>query len=62
LEGPQASWLTQDLVAHVRDVGTGEINLYTGERPIVLNDSGRAGAVFQATRPRCLFPTKTKKR
>ena len=42
--------MTEDLVAHVRDLGTGEINLFVGERQIVLNDPGLARALFQATR------------
>lgn len=49
-EVPEGAQMTEDLVAHVRDLNTGEINLYIGERQIVLNDPGLARALFQATR------------
>jgi hypothetical protein len=49
-EVSEGSQLTEDLVAHVRDLSRGEINLYIGQRQIVLNDPGLARALFQATR------------
>jgi len=49
-EGGEGAQLTQDLVAHVRDLSSGEINLYIGERQIVVNDPGLARALFQASR------------
>ena len=49
-ELPEGSQMAEDLVAHVRDLGTGEINLFFGERQITLNDPGLARALFQATR------------
>jgi hypothetical protein len=49
-EIPAGYQMSENLVAHVRDLGTGEINLFFGERQIVLNDPGLARALFQATR------------
>lgn len=49
-EAPEGAQMTESVVAHVRDLGTGEINLYVGQRQIVLNDPGLAKAIFQATR------------
>jgi hypothetical protein len=49
-ELPEGAQMTEDLVAHVRDLNTGEINLYIGERQIVLNDPNLARALYQATR------------
>jgi hypothetical protein len=49
-ELPEGYQMTENLVAHVRDLGTGEINLFFGERLITLNDPGLARALFQATR------------
>ena len=48
-ELPEGAQLSQDLVAHVRDLG-GEINLYIGDRQVTVNDPGLARALFQATR------------
>lgn len=47
---PEGFQMSENLVAHVRDLGTGEINLFIGERQITLNDPGLARALFQATR------------
>jgi hypothetical protein len=49
LGGVVASWLPEGLVAHVRDVGTGETNLDIGGRHIMLNDPGLARALLQVT-------------
>jgi hypothetical protein len=47
---PAGFQMTEELVAHVRDLGTGEINVFFGERQVVLKDPGLARALFQATR------------
>lgn len=49
-ELPEGAQMTESVIAHVRDLGTGEINLFVGQRQIVLNDPGLARALFQATR------------
>jgi len=49
-EIPEGFQMTDNLVAHVRDLGTGEINLFFGEHQITVNDPGLARALFQATR------------
>lgn len=38
------------LVAHVRDLATGEIGLFSGTEEIVFHDPGLASALFKATR------------
>ena len=40
----------ESLVAHVRDLGTGEMHLFVGERQIVVNDPALARALLHATR------------
>ena len=42
--------MTEALVAHVRDLGSGEIHLFVGERQVVIKDPALARALFQATR------------
>lgn len=49
-EVPDAVRMGEDLVAHVRDLASGEINLYIGQRQVVLNDPALARALFRATR------------
>jgi hypothetical protein len=49
-ETPAGSQITEAVVAHVRDLGTGEMHLFVGERQIVLKDPGLARAIVQATR------------
>jgi hypothetical protein len=46
----EAGALTEPLVAHVRDLGTGEIGVFTGTREVVLRDPGLASRLFQASR------------
>jgi len=41
---------SEDLVAHIRDLGTGEIGLYTGEHEIIFHDREVATRLFNATR------------
>ena len=48
-ELPQGAQLSQDLVAHVRDL-SGQINFYIGNRHVTVNDPGLARALYQATR------------
>jgi hypothetical protein len=47
---PEGFQMTEALVAHVRDIGTGEINLFVGQRQVVINDPALARALFHATR------------
>jgi len=42
--------LTEPLVAHVRDLTTGEIGLFSGTEEIVFHDPGLATRLFNATR------------
>jgi hypothetical protein len=49
-EIPEGFQVGEALVAHVKDLGTGEINLFVGQRQIQLKDPGLARAIFRATR------------
>ncbi len=49
-EAPASFQAGEALVAHVRDLGTGEMQLFVGERQIVVNDPALARALFRATR------------
>ena len=49
IEGEGAA-MTEPLVAHVRDLATGEIGVFSGTREIVLHDPGLASRLFQASR------------
>ena len=42
--------MTEPLVAHVRDLATGEIGLFSGTREIVFHDPALAARLFHATR------------
>lgn len=42
--------LTEPLVAHVRDLSSGEIGLFSGTREIVIRDPNLATRLFNATR------------
>jgi hypothetical protein len=46
----ETAQMSEDVVAHVRDLGTGELHLFVGERQIVLNDPALAHAIVRATR------------
>jgi hypothetical protein len=43
--------LTEPLVAHVKDLSTGEISLFQGEREVVVHSPGLARSLMSATRP-----------
>jgi hypothetical protein len=47
---PEGAQLTEPVVAHLRDLSSGEINLFVGNRQVVLNDPSLAHAIFRATR------------
>jgi hypothetical protein len=49
IEGEGAA-MTEPLVAHVRDLATGEIGLFSGTQEIVFHDPGLAARLFNATR------------
>jgi len=46
----EASTMTEPLVAHVRDLATGEIGLFSGTQEIVFHDPTLAARLFDATR------------
>jgi len=48
--GGEAGALTETLVAHVKDLGSGEISLYMGEREIIYHDVKLAALIHQAAR------------
>jgi hypothetical protein len=48
--GGEAATMTEPLVAHVRDLATGEIGLFSGTQEIVFHDPGLAARLFNASR------------
>jgi len=46
----EAMSMDEPLVAHVRDLNTGEIGLFSGTQEIVFHDPSLAARLFQATR------------
>jgi hypothetical protein len=46
----EAAVMTEPLVAHVRDLATGEIGLFSGTEEIVFHDPSLAARLFHATR------------
>ena len=46
----EAATMTEPLVAHVRDLATGEIGLFSGTQEIVFRDPSLAARLFNATR------------
>jgi len=46
--GADASEMTGPLVAHVKDLSTGEISLFNGTREIVTHDPQLAGRLYRA--------------
>jgi hypothetical protein len=47
---PEGAQLTEPVVAHLRDLTTGEINVFVGSRQVVVNNPALAHAIFRATR------------
>jgi hypothetical protein len=45
-----AASMTEPLVAHVRDLSTGEIGIFNGTKEVVINDPQLAARLFHATR------------
>ncbi len=43
--------IAEPLVAHVKDLSTGEISLYQGERQVLIRDPALAGRLFSAAKP-----------
>jgi hypothetical protein len=43
--------LSEPLVAHVKDLGTGEISLFQGEQEVIFRDPALARRLFSAVRP-----------
>ena len=50
-----AASLTEPLVAHVRDLATGEIGIFNGTRQVVVNDPQLAARLARAARCLCSF-------
>ena len=46
----EAAEMTEPLVAHVRDLATGEIGLFSGTQEIVFHDPTLAARLFHASR------------
>jgi len=49
-ELPDGANLAEPLIAHVRDLGRGEISLFVGERKVIVRDPNLATRIFQASR------------
>lgn len=49
-EMPEGAAITEPLLAHIKDLGTGEINLLVGTREITIQDPQLASRLFNATR------------
>jgi hypothetical protein len=45
-----AETMSEPLVAHVRDLASGEIGIYSGTREVTFHDPGLASRLFNATR------------
>jgi hypothetical protein len=46
---PEGASLSEPLVAHVRDLSTGAIDLFVGNQQIALNDTRLASQLYRAT-------------
>jgi hypothetical protein len=46
----EAPTMTEPLVAHVRDLATGEIGLFSGTQEVVFHDPALAARLFHASR------------
>ena len=46
----EAATMTEPLVAHVRDLATGEIGVFSGTQEVVFHDPSLAARLFHATR------------
>jgi hypothetical protein len=49
-ELPDGANLAEPLIAHVRDLGRGEISLFVGEREVIVRDPNLATRIFHASR------------
>ena len=49
--GGEAGAVTQPLLAQVKDLGTGEISVFQGEREVIIRDPAVANRLFSAARP-----------
>jgi hypothetical protein len=49
-ELPDGADLAEPLIAHVRDLGRGEISLFVGEREVIVRDPSLATRIFHASR------------
>jgi hypothetical protein len=49
-ELPGGANLAEPLIAHVRDLGRGEISLFVGEREVIVRDPSLASRIYHASR------------
>jgi len=49
-EIPEGATLSEPVVAHLRDLTSGEVHLFVGSQQVVVNDPQLAHALFRATR------------
>jgi hypothetical protein len=49
-ELPEGANLAEPLIAHVRDLGRGEISVFVGEREVIVRDPNLATRIFHASR------------
>jgi hypothetical protein len=47
----EAAALSEPLLAHVKDLSTGEISLFQGEKEILIRDPALARRIFSSARP-----------
>ncbi|MGH9065245.1 MAG: hypothetical protein ACRDZQ_08840 [Acidimicrobiales bacterium] len=47
---PEAGTLAEPLIAHLRDLGTGEIGIFSGTRAVTVRDPQLAARLFRAAR------------
>jgi len=47
----EAGAVAPPLVAHIKDLSTGEISVFQGEREVVIRDAAVANRLFSAARP-----------
>ena len=49
-ELPEGASLAEPVIAHLSDLGSGEINVYVGTRQVTINDPHLASVLYHASR------------
>jgi hypothetical protein len=49
-ELPEGASMTEPVIAHLRSLASGEVNVYVGTRQVTLNDPHLASLLFRASR------------